>query len=274
MFLMRWFFRLLLLSLVACLVYIAWPPDVASLRNHNPKTAALIELRKNQARDAKVKLRTVWIWKDMRHISPDLIHAVLLAEDDRFYYHRGFDIEQIKEAARRNWAEKRYVYGGSTITQQLARTLYLSPRKNLLRKAREAVLTIYLEHFLSKKRILELYLNVVEWGRGVYGAEAAARTYFQTSAGELTADQSVALASILPSPRRWSPLAEKGFIARRRTRLYERMVRAGYVQAPVTIEISTGTLPAIDWPFETILPETVPDLDTLLPAPVSTPNPR
>src|SRR5439155_17227406 len=134
-----------------------------------------------------------------------------------------------------DWEKKRFVYGGSTLTQQLARSLYLSPRKNLLRKAKEALITFLLESYLSKKRILELYLNVVEWGRGVYGAEAAAQAYFQKPASDLTADEAAALVSILPSPRRWNPASERAFIAGRRTRLVARMRAAGYLP----VEIST-----------------------------------
>jgi monofunctional biosynthetic peptidoglycan transglycosylase len=209
--------------------YIGFQPDVVRLRNHNPGTTALMRLRQAQARKAKVDYPNVMIWRDLYQISPFLVHAVLLSEDDRFYEHHGFDLEQIREAIRTNWREKRYAYGGSTITQQLARTLFLSPRKNIARKLKEAIITYRLERSLRKPRILELYLNVVEWGRGIYGAEAAAQAYFAKSASELTPDESVALASILPSPRRWSPISEKEFMARRRSRLLARLARSGYL---------------------------------------------
>ena len=130
------------------------------------------------------------------------------------------------------------------------RTLYLRPRKSILRKVKEAVLTVYLERTLTKRRILELYLNVVEWGPGVFGAEAAAQYYFGKSAAELSPDEAVALASILPSPRRWSPFSEKEFMARRRTQLMERMQKAGY--APVTEYPPAGE--PVPW--------VVPQLDT------------
>jgi len=224
--------RLLLLALAGFLIYILWPYNVFRLKRENPQTTSLMELRKKEARLAHRKMKPELQWISLSRISPNLVHAILLAEDDTFYQHQGFDFEQIQIAVQRDWEQGKFVYGGSTITQQLARTLYLRPRKSLLRKAKEAVLTLYLEKTLSKKRILELYLNVIEWGPGIFGAEAAAQHYFQKSAADLSADEAVALASILPSPRRWSPFSEKAFMARRRTNLLGRMQRAGY--APPT----------------------------------------
>jgi len=220
--------RIVLLSLLGFLGYLLWPYGVLELPHKNPRTTALIERRKMEARLVHRKFKPEMVWKNTKQISPNLLHAVLLAEDDTFYQHHGFDFEQIEIAIAKNLEEGKYVYGGSTITQQLARTLYLRPRKTLLRKLKEAILTVYLEKTLPKKRILELYLNVVEWGPGVFGAEAAAQFYFHKPASDLTPDESVALASILPSPRRWSPFSEKAFMARRRTQLLDRMRKAGY----------------------------------------------
>jgi monofunctional biosynthetic peptidoglycan transglycosylase len=231
--------RLLKGAALAVFVYLLWLPNVPALKKRNPKTTSLMTLRQEQARAAHQPLQTVYLWKNLDEISPNLIHAVLLSEDDTFYRHHGFDVEQIGIALKMDWDKKKFVYGGSTITQQLARTLYLSPRKNLLRKAKEAMITLLLEGTLSKKRILELYLNVVEWGRGVYGAEAAAQTYFQKPAIDLTPDEAAALASILPSPRRWNPASERAFMAQRRTRLIARMRAAGYLpeEAPAAIPL-------------------------------------
>ncbi len=223
--------RILLAGLIAFTVYLLWPYNVFSLRHQNPKTTSLMELRRQEAQETGRKFSPWIIWKPMKDISPNVIHAVLLAEDDTFYHHHGFDLEQTLIAIQRDWRKGRYVYGGSTITQQLARTLFLRPRKSLIRKLKEAALTIYLEASLSKRRILELYLNVVEWGPGVYGAEAASQYYFWKPASELTPDEAVALASILPSPRRWSPYSEKTFMAARRSQLMERMEKAGYNNA-------------------------------------------
>jgi len=216
------------LILLGFVGYLAWPYGVFELRDTNPKTTSIIELRRSEARAKHLPFKPQMVWRNLNQISPEMIHAIILSEDDTFYQHHGFDLEQIEIAFQRNWQKKRYVYGGSTITQQLARTLYLRPRKSILRKVKEAALTVYLEKLLSKKRILELYLNVAEWGNGIFGVEAASQAYFHKSAADLTADEAVALASILPSPRRWSPVSEKAFMARRRTQLFERMQRAGY----------------------------------------------
>jgi monofunctional biosynthetic peptidoglycan transglycosylase len=224
-----WLERLWVIAMAVLLVYLCNQPDIDQLQKHNPTTTALMELRVRQARDLGKDYPTTMIWKNLDEISPNLVHAVLLSEDDQFYNHHGFDLEEIKQAIKVNWAKKRFAYGGSTITQQLARTLYLSPKKNIIRKLKEALITVRLERSLSKRRILEIYLNVIEWGRGIYGAEAAARFYFNKSAADLTSDEAVALASILPSPRRWTPMGEQAFMARRRTRLLERMQAAGYL---------------------------------------------
>jgi monofunctional biosynthetic peptidoglycan transglycosylase len=230
------------IGLVILGFYLADQPDIHSLRHRNPTTTALIDLRKHQARQAHIEYPTAMIWCDLDTISPNLVHAVLIAEDDRFYEHHGFDLGEIWEAVKINLRQRRFAYGGSTITQQLARTLFLSPRKNLARKLKEAVITWRLEHTLSKKRILEIYLNVIEWGRGIYGAEAASRFYFNKPASDLTPDEAVALASILPSPRRWTPQSEKAFMARRRTQLMDRLQRAGYVPLPATIPYDLNLL--------------------------------
>jgi len=220
-----------LFFIAACVpvIYLFYLPDVPALVHHNPVKTPLMVLREKQAKAAGKTLKTTYVWKDLNDISPNLVHAVLLSEDDMFYQHHGFDMEQIEIAIKEDLEKKRYAYGGSTISQQCARSLFLSPRKNLFRKAKEALITILLERYLTKQRIMELYLNVIEWGPGIYGAEAASQAYFQKPASELTPDEGAALASILPSPRRWSPTSEKGFMARRRTRLVARMRRAGYL---------------------------------------------
>jgi monofunctional biosynthetic peptidoglycan transglycosylase len=233
----RWVRRAVLLVIAGPMIYLLWLPYVPALRTHNPTGTTLMERRQKQAREAGKVLKPLYLWKDLRDISPHLVHAVLLSEDDMFYQHHGFDMEQIRIALQMDWQKKRYVYGGSTITQQLARSLYLSPSKSLWRKAKEALITVLLEKYLTKRRIMELYLNVVEWGPGIFGAEAAAQTYFQKPAKDLTPDEAVALASILPSPRRWSPLSERAFMARRRTRLYARLKHEGFLP----VEISTDT---------------------------------
>lgn len=272
--------RIFLAFLVAALGAAAWMtlylldlPDTALLMKENPKTTAIREYREAQVRDKGKKPRSSMVWRRLDQISPYLRHAVVLAEDDRFYHHNGFDLEQLRRAVRVNWERRRFAFGASTITQQLARTLYLSPRKNLLRKAKEALITVRLERTLPKKRILELYLNSVEWGPQVYGAEAAARHFFGKSAAELSAEESIALAVILPSPRRWSPHGDTKFLTRRRDALYARMVRANYIIPPVPAVTEPereveDEIPAEDEPVEDDLLTEDPAYEQAPPAPL------
>lgn len=218
-------------TLISVFIYLFWLPYVPDLRYENPKTTALMERRIKQANKKGKKLKPLMSWRSLTQISPNLIHAVLLAEDDVFYQHKGFDFDQIVIAVKINWKRKKFAYGGSTLTQQLARTLYLTPSKNILRKLKEAIITFWMEMTLPKKRILELYLNVVEWGDGVFGAEAAAEHYYRKSCSELSPQESVALASILPSPRKWSPYKETPFMIFRRTNLLSRMKSSGYMRS-------------------------------------------
>lgn len=181
-------------------------PDVSRLAHENPPTTALIEARTGEARAENPDAQPQRVWVPLAEIAPVLPYAVIVSEDASFYYHEGFDWEGIKEAALRNFEAGKLQRGGSTITQQLAKNLYLSSEKTLLRKAQEALITDAMEKRLTKKRILELYVNVVEWGRGVYGAEAAARHHFGKHASELTLEEAALLAAMLPSPRTYDPL--------------------------------------------------------------------
>jgi len=156
-------------------------------------------------------------------ISPNLQRAVIVSEDASFYRHRGFDWQSIRDAATRNWDGGELRRGGSTITQQLAKNLYLSPEKNFVRKIHEALITRALEDRLTKRRILELYLNVVEWGHGIYGAEAAARHHFGKSALDLSPAEAALLAGILPSPRRYDPLRVTPYLIKRQEQILRRM---------------------------------------------------
>jgi len=165
-----------------------------------------------------------------RQISPELTRAVLAAEDDAFWKHEGVDFEQLQESIEIDWARGRLVRGASTITQQLAKNLYLSPSKNPLRKLRELILARRLEAQLTKARILELYLNVIEWGDGLYGAEAAARTYFHTSASTVGANESALLAAAIVNPRVFNPGRPTARLIRRQQLILRRM---GEVSPPV-----------------------------------------
>src|SRR5215207_8164167 len=164
-------------------------PDVRPLRTRNPETTAFMELRASQARARGEKPARLQKWVPYSRISPQLVRAVLVTEDSAFWKHDGLDYQQIKESMEVNLERGEFARGASTITQQLAKNLYLSPSKNPIRKLRELLIARRLEHELTKQRILELYLNVIEWGPGVYGAEAAARTYFQKPASALEASE-------------------------------------------------------------------------------------
>lgn len=176
-------------------------PNVATLVDHNPETTAFIEIRADQARAEGKEPKRLQIWVPIDKISPNVARAVLAGEDSRFFEHDGFDYEAIEKAARKNWEEGEFKRGASTITQQLAKNLYLSESKNPLRKLREALITMSLERNLTKWRILEIYLNVIEWGNGIYGVEAASKTYFGTSAAKLSPSQAAYLAAMIPNPR-------------------------------------------------------------------------
>jgi len=153
----------------------------------------------------------LWKQRSIDEISDHMVRAIVVAEDARFYSHSGIDLEALQAAMEYNLSEKRFVYGGSTISQQTVKNIFLSASRNPLRKWHELVLTIGMEHNLSKKRILELYLNVVEFGRGIYGVEAAARHYWGISSTRLSANQAIQLAATLPAPVKHNPVTKTSF---------------------------------------------------------------
>lgn len=195
--------------------WLATLPDVSYFVKHHPTETALMEARRAQAKGQGRNQRLQFVWVPLSRIAPSLQRAVVAAEDASFFAHEGFDWEGIKDAALYNLEVGEFKRGGSTITQQLAKNLYLSSERSLLRKAQEALITRSLEHHLTKQRILELYLNVAEWGQGVFGAEAAARHHFGKSAKDLTIDEAALLAAILPSPRRYDPIRHTAYLNRR-----------------------------------------------------------
>ncbi|MEO8650085.1 MAG: biosynthetic peptidoglycan transglycosylase [Acidobacteriota bacterium] len=220
----RWtkiLFLILIGSLVVWLLYeLVTFPSISRLRTDDPTTTSMIENRISEAATEGREPRKYMIWMPIEQISPNLQRAVLAGEDSRFFVHNGFDWEAIQktwdEAVKEGEKEAKeegdydpndwippmpsFKRGASTVTQQLAKNLYLSEDRNFLRKGREALYTYFLERDLSKKRILELYLNVIEWGDGVYGAEAASRVYFKKSASNLTREEAAYLAAMIPSP--------------------------------------------------------------------------
>lgn len=222
--------KILLLTAAGLILFTVWNllwPPVTPLAEHNPKTSAIMEQRQESWREQGVKRRVHHSWRPLAQISPYLVQAVLIAEDDKFYSHGGFDLEMIKKAFQRNLDAGEIKYGASTITQQLAKNLFLSHSRNLLRKVREAIIAWRLEMYLDKNRILELYLNVVEWGPGVFGAQAAARHHFKCSAAQLTPLQAARLAAVLPGPLRYDPAVPSKYVTNRANHILREMRRRG-----------------------------------------------
>jgi monofunctional glycosyltransferase len=230
--------RVLLVAFACLSVYLVWEaltwPDVAALATRRPATTAFIERYKRGAWFGLGPDRPVeWSWVAYNRISSNLKRAVLCGEDLRFFSHAGFDEEEMKAALQDAWEEKELPRGASTITQQLAKNLWLSPSYNPLRKVKEAILTRQLENDLTKKRILHLYLNVAEFGPGIYGAEAAARHYYGRSAAGLSERQAAELAASLPAPTTWHPgSTSRGYQRHIRTVL-RRMARARWLRGAV-----------------------------------------
>jgi monofunctional biosynthetic peptidoglycan transglycosylase len=204
-------------------------PDVRPLKTSNPSTTAFMELRAREARAKGRKPRRVQRWVSYGQVSPHLKRAVLVAEDDAFWQHEGVDFEQLQESLGTDWTRGRFARGGSTITQQLAKNLYLSPSKNPLRKLRELIIARRLEAELPKARILELYLNVIEWGDGIYGVESAAQTYFHCSSADLAATDAALLAAAIVNPRVHNPARPTARLIRRQKLILQRM---GAVEPP------------------------------------------
>jgi monofunctional biosynthetic peptidoglycan transglycosylase len=225
--------RILLIIFVAIVVFIGYEwltfPNVSELETKPPTTTAFMEQRKAELRAAGKSDAIDYQWVPYARISPYLRRGVLVAEDDTFYEHGGVDVEALQEAIRKDWARKKMTHGGSTITQQLAKNLYLSPSRNPLRKVKEYFIARSLESHLSKKRILELYMNVVEMGEHVYGAEAASHFYFHTSASGLSPSQAALLAGCLPNPRIMNPASPNKRLRFRQRMVLSRMRRWGYL---------------------------------------------
>ncbi|OLC93365.1 MAG: monofunctional biosynthetic peptidoglycan transglycosylase [Acidobacteria bacterium 13_1_40CM_4_58_4] len=201
-------------------------PDIQALKSKNPSVTALMEQRADEKNTTARPIRT---WVSYNNISPHLRNAVLIAEDSGFFQHTGYDLEQIKESARRNWREGGFSRGASTITQQLAKNLYLSTSKNPLRKIREFFIAQEIERNLSKFRIFEIYLNVIEWGDGIYGVGPAAQAYFGKSASQLLPEEAAILAAMIPNPRRYTPARNLKYLEKRKAEILSRLSRWNYL---------------------------------------------
>ena len=207
-------------------------PDVRPLVETNPTTTAFIELRADEARSKGKSPRQLQQWINYRRISPHLKRAVLVAEDAAFWQHDGIDYDELQKSIELDWARGQLVRGASTITQQLAKNLFLSPSRNPARKLRELVITRRLEAELPKARILELYLNVIEWGDGIYGVEAAAENYFGQSASALAPSSAALLAGAIINPRMLNPAHPTPRLLRRQQMILKRM---GAVTPPAEV---------------------------------------
>lgn len=202
--------------------------DVVRLKRTQPTETAFMRMHQEQAAVEGKAFKKIHRWVPFNRISRDAVNAVIVAEDGTFWSHSGFDWFEVRESIERNISEGRAARGASTITQQLVKNLYLSPSKNPLRKLKEWILTWWMEQTLSKQRILELYLNLIEWGRGIYGIEAASQTYFGKSASGLTREEGARLAAVIPNPRIFRVDRETRYLQRRTQMILNRMAARGY----------------------------------------------
>ena len=263
-----WILRGLTIAAAVAFAVVAYAyltlPDVRDLATTNPRTTAFMTLREAEAASEGRKLRHLHQWVRYSRISKNLQRAVLVAEDSRFFEHEGVDLEELKKSIEFNIERGGAIRGGSTITQQLAKNLYLSPSKNPIRKLRELIITRRIEAALSKARILEIYLNVIEWGDGIWGAEAAARNYFGVSAAGLSREQAALLAGAIINPRVLNPAhPNRRLLARQRIILG----RMGAVEPPAPVPT-----PAQDVTKDQLNADpdsTAPDTEELPPSPPS-----
>jgi monofunctional biosynthetic peptidoglycan transglycosylase len=216
---------------LAAFVWLGLPArgEVRALAGTNPGTTGVMRQRDAEARAAGRPPRRQQIWVPISRVSRHLVHAVLSSEDQKFFGHQGVDWDAIEKSVQEDRKQWRLARGGSTITQQLAKNLFFTTHKSPVRKVRELFVARWLEEDLTKRRILELYLNVIEWGDGVYGAEAAAQRYYGKPASALDADEAAGLAAMIPNPRRINPRVDAPRFARAQRRVIWLMAHAGYL---------------------------------------------
>jgi monofunctional biosynthetic peptidoglycan transglycosylase len=202
--------------------------DIIELKRNNPTETALMKQRKDETNEKHKLYRRYQHWVNLSAIPKDLVNAVIVAEDGTFWSHNGFDWYELQESIEKDVEELRFARGASTITQQLVKNLYLSTSKSPLRKLKEWSLTWFIEHTLTKSRILEIYLNVIEWGDGVYGAEAASQFHFDKSVKDLTRGECAMLAAIIPSPRRYRGNTPTIYLEKRTLLILQRMEARGW----------------------------------------------
>lgn len=228
---MRRIGRLFLLLLAFLFVYTIYcifsVPELCRLASKNPRTTSFMEIRQQEWKEKKLKRKVNQRWVPLSAVSRHLKNAVLASEDPNFYRHSGLDLYNIKLALQENWEEKEIVRGASTITQQLIKNLYLSSSQNPLRKWKEAILAVRVSRCVSKNRILEIYLNVIEWGEATYGVEAASRRYFGKPASALNPSESATLAVMIPNPRFRHPGHWTSKLHRKKNLILKLMLKSG-----------------------------------------------
>ena len=220
------FWRIVMALFLLLVLYQLWLfAHVCWWIKFNPATSAFMEDRLEVMQDKNPKAGLKYKWIPYERISGNLKRALIAAEDAKFLEHEGFDIEGIEKALKKNEKKGKVVAGGSTISQQLAKNLFLSGERSYMRKGQEAIITLMLEKMMSKRRILEIYMNVIEWGEGVYGAEAAARHYYKTSAANLSPYQAAHLAAMVPRPRFFEKRPNSAYLARHAATIEARMAQ-------------------------------------------------
>ncbi|GEM_PF-171254 len=244
--LLKWLVALALFGAVAFVAFYFVYPDVGQYATTNPDKTAFMEWREAQWAEKGLKKRITKRFVPIGQVSPALLKAVLIGEDDKFYQHDGFDYDALEQAFEKNIKAGRFKAGASTISQQLTKNLFLSPEKSLTRKLKEAILTWRMERTLSKRRILELYVNVAEWGDGIFGIEAAARHYYGKPASQLSTMEAARLAAVLPNPIRFNPLSDQKYVTFRANLIHSIMVRRGFAIDDFQEVMETKDDPGLD----------------------------
>jgi monofunctional biosynthetic peptidoglycan transglycosylase len=204
-------------------------PDVSELETHNPRTTALMLQRYREAKETGKAFRIQQQWIDFEAIPKLLRETVRISEDAAFYQHKGIDFDELKEAIKKNWQKGEYARGASTITQQLAKNLYLSTDKNLIRKIKEFLIAMRLEKNLTKDRIFEIYLNVIEWGPGIFGVEAASQHYFHKGVDQLNLEEIVRLVAVIPQPLKTNPTENSDWLKWKARWIVDALKRYAYI---------------------------------------------
>lgn len=232
----RWWYIpvvVVIMLVIAYLLVIITLPDIESLKKINPKSTAMIEGRKQSAKQTGKKYRVHHRWVSYQAIPKLLKDAIRISEDASFFQHQGVDYDELIEAVKKNISSREYARGASTITQQLAKNLYLSTEKSIFRKIREYFITRKLEETLTKSRIFELYLNVIEFGPGIFGVQSAAQSYFHKNVSELTLAEMIRMTAVIPKPLKEHPTRNSQYVLWRSKWILHKLLRYHYIDQSV-----------------------------------------